>query len=120
MSAAPLKLVPATPAAEPSPTLDGLLRAMTAVERRGRYATRRLARRALVQVAEIVATIGLHLPVRTRRERDYERNTVDPILTALSRATGHCPKCLHRVATWAAPAGLSGLMPCASHRRRGR
>ena len=119
MSSAPLRLVPrsaATPA--PSTSVHRLGELIGAMEARGRQTTRRMARAALAEVAELVALIGLHLPSGTARRRAYERATIDPILEAIDRATGHCPRCSVRTASWAAPRGRLAFVPCASHRRR--
>ncbi len=68
MSAATLKLVPAAPQPTATATAD-LQRALQALESRGRHATRKLARKALVEVAQVVALVGLHLPCSTKRQR---------------------------------------------------
>jgi hypothetical protein len=119
VSAAALKLVPASTPAESHDSLHGLRLALDAIEHGGRRTTRRLARKALAEVAQVVATIGLHLPVGTVPQREYEPATFNPILEAIDRATGHCPRCDARVATWAVPTGRSAFVPCASHRAGG-
>lgn len=119
MSAAPMRLLPAAPPAPKSRALDKLHDAIAAMERRGRRSTRKMARKALAELAQVVALIGLHLPASTPRQLRYERDAINPILEAIDRATGHCPRCGIRVASWAAPIGRSGFYPCASHKNGG-
>ena len=117
--ASPLRLVrPATP--PPFDPLAKLRRAFDALAARKNNGTRRLARAALLEVGEIVAGIGLHLPLGTKRRRAFQRETIDPILAAISAATGHCDRCGIRVASWAVPTGYPlAFVPCRSHKAAG-
>lgn len=127
---AALRIVPKSHATSPTWSWPKLVRAMEAIERRyadGRRSrlrgkrgagmcTRELARAALLQVGEVVALIGCHLPIHTPKQRAYSRDVLDPILDAIAKATGHCPKCGVRVASWATPAGPLAFEPCPEHR----
>lgn len=115
--AVPLRLVPKH--AEPTGSLDKLQAAIGVLEahrRSHRDATRRMVRVALQEVGQVVALAALHMRADTPRGRRFQRDSIDPVLRAIDNATGHCPRCTVRVASWAVPAGRSGFYPCASHK----
>jgi hypothetical protein len=59
---------------------------------RRRYATRMMARRAVHELMDLVALVGLHLPLRTKRDRQAEAVIVGQVLDAMVKACG-CTAC---------------------------
>ncbi len=65
--------------------------ATTGTSRR-RYATRKMARRAVHELIDLVALVGLHLPLCTKRDRRAEDQIVGQVLDAMEQACG-CRTC---------------------------
>lgn len=59
---------------------------------RKRYATRKLARRAVHELVEVAALISLHLPGRTPRDRAAQKAITGLVIEAMERACG-CRTC---------------------------
>jgi hypothetical protein len=65
--------------------------------KRSRYATRAMTRRAVHELIDLVALVSLHTPRSTRRDRDTDRAICGTVIDAMERACG-CRACKRSLA----------------------
>lgn len=102
-TATPLRVLPRTEPKSSGWEYPALTRAMEALgsrwassSGRRRYATRAQVRAALDEVAQVVAIVAMHAPLKTRRDRAFQ-DELDPVFAALDRVCGRCPNCGRRL-----------------------